>query len=169
MKIELNLGPSEVVEEFFAEVTAATSRLRELILVSPFVQLASGRSKTGQRLCSLLSIVNASGGTAMLISDDTPARRNNFQKALQLHPKMAGTLFLHKELHAKCGFATNAAGTRFGFMGSANLTDAGFNKNSEVVLGIKGQAYAGQGWLLVGQLRSQIERIRMHSSQLRIN
>lgn len=165
----MNVGQAEVIDTFFLEVAAAPNQVRELVLVSPFVQLSSKKSKAGKRLCSLLSSVNAAGGTAILISDDTPARRNDFQKALQRHPKLAGTLFFHKDLHAKCGLATNSVGNQVAFMGSANLTDAGLNRNAEIVLGMKGRASEGQGWHMVGQLRSEIERIRANSSQLQHN
>ena len=163
--IQMNVGQANLIDEFFSEVTAASSQLRELVLVSPFVQLSGKRSKAGKRLCTLLSCVNVSGGAAVLISDDTPARRKDFQRALQTYPDLAGTLFVRKDLHAKCGLATNKMGNQVGFMGSANLTDSGLNRNAEIVLGIKGNAHEGLGWHVAGQLRLMIDHIRSHAFQ----
>src|SRR5262245_29767411 len=89
-RFEMNIGQSHLVTQFLQDVTAAPSQLKELILVSPFVQLSSRGGGWGGRLCHLLVSVHACGGRATLISDDTPSRRKDFQRALQKHRELAG-------------------------------------------------------------------------------
>jgi hypothetical protein len=167
--IEINVGQAEVVDDFISEVSAAPSQVSELVLVSPFVQLSGKRSKSGGKLCRLLDAVIAKGGNAMLISDDTPSRRKDFYRAIAANHKLAGKLYVCKDLHAKCGFVTNRVGNQVAFLGSANLTDAGLHKNAEIVLGFKGHACEVQGWRLVGQLRNMIDRIHINSTELHNN
>jgi len=164
--VEMQVGRGELVEGFLSLVAAAPAQIRELTLISPFVQLTTSRGSAGFKICQLLADVNASGGSATLISDDTPARRHDFTAAISAQPDLSSALLLCKNVHAKCGIATNFTGNHVGFLGSANLTDAGLHHNAEVVFGVNSRRSAGQGWLLVGQLRLIIEGIRARSFHL---
>jgi hypothetical protein len=165
---EFNIGQADVVERFLQEASASPREIRKLVLVSPFVELAGGLGSAGHRLRELLSSVRAAGGEAVLISEDTPTRKAEFRRAMELDCELEGSLRLCKKLHAKCGWALNRAGCNFAFLGSANLTDAGLHKNGEIAFGFKVRGSYGTGYQMLGQIQNVIGRLRATSKQINV-
>jgi phosphatidylserine/phosphatidylglycerophosphate/cardiolipin synthase-like enzyme len=161
---QMNIGDATRLESFLARVEAAPKDIREVLIVSPFVNLGGTRDSLSPRLCRMLAAVEQAGGKATLISDDTPARRADFLEACKRKSLPDGILFLHEKLHAKCGYAATKSGRRFAFVGSANLTDAGLHRNTELVLTIETGSVASSEWRLLAGLRNAIDTIRRQSS-----
>jgi hypothetical protein len=163
-QFEFNIGQADVVDRFLLEVAASPREVKELVLVSPFVELAGENGSAGHRVRSLVSAVKSAGGEAVLISENTPSRQNEFRRAMVLDKRLAGSLHLCKGLHAKCGWAVNRSGCHSFFLGSANLTDAGLHRNGEIVFGLTVKAALGESYQMLTQVQNVIGLIRSKSS-----
>src|SRR4051812_10053181 len=108
---ELELGTSAILNRFLSDLLDHAHHLKSAFLVSPFVELAAN-TRTAIQIRQFLSDAKHNGAEAALLSDDTPARRRDFQTVLAAEPNLEGTLYLIPKLHAKCGLVTLRSGVQ---------------------------------------------------------
>ena len=164
-KKNIIIGNGEMINCFISEIELSPKNFKNVVLASPFIELIN-HSDIGKRIFDVLIEVKKNGGEVHLISELSKVRKNIFRKIINTLPESKNIISLCPKLHAKCGYAITYTGLYTAFLGSANFTKSGCNRNHEINMIVRATIKQEIEWWLFTQIKCEIDKILINSNSL---